>query len=67
MAKKSRPKKRISREISTRKGVNMLKGQQWTLISPHSLEFTATLVETVNEGRVRLAIFRVPKGWQNSD
>jgi hypothetical protein len=63
MSKKARPKKRIKREIVTRKGINMRKGEQWTLISPHSLEFKATLVETVNEGKVRLAIFRVPKGW----
>lgn len=65
MAKKVRPKKLVKKEITTRKGVNMLKGQ-WTLISPNLLEFSATLVDTVNEGPVRLAIFRVPKGWLSS-
>jgi hypothetical protein len=58
--KKARAKKHVKRVIRTRKGNNMLKGP-WTLISPNSLEFAATLVETINEGRVRLAIFRVPK------
>lgn len=67
MAKKARSRKVVKRELVTRKGVNMLKGEHWKLISPHSLEFAATLVETVNEGRVRLAIFRVPKGWPISN
>ena len=38
----------------------MLKGP-WRLISPHSLEFPATLVDTINIGKLRLAIFSVPK------
>lgn len=61
MRKRVRVKKHVKREIRTRKGVNMLKEGRWTLISPYSLEFSATLIETINEGKVRLAIFRVPK------
>jgi hypothetical protein len=38
----------------------MLKGP-WKLVSPHLLEFPATLVETINIGKTRLAIFSVPK------
>lgn len=59
--KKARTKRHVKREITTRRGAKMLKGQ-WTLISPNWLEFPATLIETVNEDKVRLAIFRVPKG-----
>jgi hypothetical protein len=45
----------------TLRGEKMLKGS-WRLISPHMLEFPATLVDTINIGKTRLAIFRVPKG-----
>ena len=41
----------------------MLKGP-WRLISPHLLEFPATLVDTINIGKTRLAIFSVPKRVQ---
>jgi hypothetical protein len=65
MKKSARAMKRIpgttvKRGIPTRLGANMLKGQ-WTLISPNFLEFSATLVETVNIGQTRVAIFSVPK------
>ena len=46
--------------IRTARGEKMLKGL-WRLISPHLLEFPATLVDTVNIGKTRLAIFSVPK------
>ena len=38
----------------------MLKGP-WKLVSPHLLEFPATLIDTINIGKIRLAIFSVPK------
>jgi hypothetical protein len=41
----------------------MLKGP-WRLVSPHMLEFPATLIDTINIGRTRLAIFSVPKRIQ---
>jgi len=44
----------------TLRGEKMLKGP-WKLVSPHLLEFPATLVETINIGKTRLAIFSVPK------
>jgi hypothetical protein len=46
--------------LRARMGVNMLKGK-WTLISPNYLEFEATLLETVNAGNTRIAVFSVPK------
>jgi hypothetical protein len=46
--------------VKTARGEKMLKGQ-WRLISPHTLEFPATLIETVNIGKTRIAIFSVPK------
>ena len=66
MKKKVNKRKRIPGTAEkdgrpTRMGANMLKGGGWTLISPYKLEFKATLLETVNEGDVRVAIFRVPK------
>lgn len=45
----------------TRRGKNMLAGQGWRLISPQKLEFVGTLLQTINMGDVRLAIFSVPK------
>jgi|EndMetStandDraft_6_1072998.scaffolds.fasta_scaffold43398_3 hypothetical protein len=64
---KDRVKKRIPGTISrdgsgrTRLGANLLKGAGWKLVSPNNLEFPATLLESVNEGSVRVAIFSVPK------
>ena len=49
--------------IRTARGEKMLKGP-WRLISPHLLEFPATLVDTINIGKTRLAIFSVPKRVQ---
>jgi hypothetical protein len=44
----------------TGRGEKMLKGP-WKLVSPHLLEFPATLIDTINIGKIRLAIFSVPK------
>jgi hypothetical protein len=66
MSKKSPAKKprakgaAIVHGIPTGRGEKMLKGP-WKLVSPHWLEFPATLVETINIGKTRLAIFSVPK------
>jgi hypothetical protein len=66
MAKKSQQKKPRAKGISvvygirTARGEKMLKGP-WKLVSPHLLEFPATLIETINIGKTRLAIFSVPK------
>jgi hypothetical protein len=66
MAKRSTPKKSRAKGtaivygLRTLRGEKMLKGP-WKLVSPHLLEFPATLVETINIGRTRLAIFSVPK------
>jgi hypothetical protein len=65
MAKKSKRKPRAKGDteiygIRTARGEKMLKGP-WRLVSPHLLEFPATLVHTINIGKVRLAIFNVPK------
>ena len=46
--------------IRTGRGEKMLKGA-WKLVSPHLLEFPATLIDTINIGKTRLAIFSVPK------
>ena len=46
--------------IPTARGEKMLKGP-WKLVSPHLLEFPATLIDTINIGKIRLAIFSVPK------
>jgi hypothetical protein len=46
--------------LHTGRGEKMLKGP-WRLVSPHRLEFPATLVKTINIGKIRLAIFSVPK------
>ncbi|RTM10995.1 MAG: hypothetical protein EKK33_23085 [Bradyrhizobiaceae bacterium] len=45
----------------TRLGAKLLKGPGWRLVSPNNLEFPATLLESVNDGSVRVAIFTVPK------
>jgi hypothetical protein len=50
----------VVRGRPTWRGEKMLRGP-WRLISPHRLEFPATLVDTINIGRLRLAIFSVPK------
>jgi hypothetical protein len=69
MAKKSKRKKpRAKGEYSidgirTVRGEKMLKGP-WRLVSPHMLEFPATLVNTINIGKTRLAVFSVPKRVQ---
>lgn len=66
MAKKPRQTKSrkkgdaVLRGSSTERGERMLQGP-WRLISPHLLEFPATLIDTINIGKVRLAIFSVPK------
>ena len=46
--------------LRTARGEKMLKGS-WRLVSPHLLEFPATLIDTINIGKTRLAIFSVPK------
>jgi hypothetical protein len=66
MAKGSKRKKPRAKGLATiyglrtARGEKMLKGP-WRLISPHLLEFPATLVDTINIGKLRLAIFSVPK------
>src|SRR5688572_7942461 len=66
MAKKSQSKKLRAKGaavvdgIRTARGAKMLKGP-WKLVSPHLLEFPATLIDTINIGKTRLAIFSVPK------
>jgi hypothetical protein len=66
MAKRSKQAKTrakgdaVVRGHRTGRGEKMLKGP-WRLVSPHLLEFPATLVDTINIGKVRLAIFSVPK------
>jgi hypothetical protein len=66
MAKKAKAKKPRSKGaavvygVRTSRGEKMLKGP-WKLVSPHLLEFPATLIDTINIGKTRLAIFSVPK------
>jgi hypothetical protein len=66
MAKKAKAKKPRAKGIAvidgsyTARGEKMLKGP-WRLVSPHMLEFPATLIDTINIGKTRLAIFSVPK------
>jgi hypothetical protein len=66
MAKKSKVKKPRAKGdavlygLRTARGEKMLKGP-WRLVSPHLLEFPATLIDTINIGKIRLAIFSVPK------
>lgn len=66
MRKKSQAKKPRAKGdavlygIRTARGEKMLKGP-WRLVSPHMLEFPATLIDTINIGKTRLAIFSVPK------
>jgi hypothetical protein len=66
MVKKSRTKKPRAKGAATiygfrtARGEKMLKGP-WRLVSPHMLEFPATLIDTINIGKTRLAIFSVPK------
>jgi hypothetical protein len=66
MVKKVQPRKPRAKGMSvvhgirTGRGEKMLKGP-WKLVSPHLLEFPATLIETINIGKTRLAIFSVPK------
>ena len=66
MAKKLKAKKPRAKGLAvihgyrTGRGEKMLKGP-WRLVSPHMLEFPATLIDPINIGRTRLAIFSVPK------
>ena len=66
MAKKAAAKKPRAKGVTTIYGIRtgrgekMLKGS-WRLVSPHLLEFPATLIDTINIGKIRLAIFSVPK------
>jgi hypothetical protein len=64
IAKKPRAKGvAIVRGMRTARGEKMLKGP-WKLVSPHLLEFPASLIETINIGETRLAIFSVPKRYR---
>jgi hypothetical protein len=61
MAKKSKWKARAKGDteiygIRTARGEKMLKGP-WRLVSPHLLEFPATLIDTINIGKI---------SWQSS-
>lgn len=65
MAKKSKRKARAKGDTEiygfrTARGEKMLKGS-YRLVSPYRLEFRGTLLETINIGKIRLAIFSVPK------
>ncbi len=46
-----------------KKGERMLPGAKWRLVTPGSNPrvFNGTLLDTVNKGALRLAIFSVPK------
>ncbi len=46
-----------------KKGERMTKGKGWRIVAVKGRKrvFTATLLETVNAGSVRIAIFSVPK------
>ena len=69
MAKKqsAAPKKKrvtgrsIVNDYPTRRGVQMRKGSRWLLVSPHKLEFPATLLETIDIDGNRIAVFSVPQ------
>lgn len=45
------------------KGAKMTRGTKWRLVATAGKKrvFNGTLIETVNKGKVRLAIFSVPK------
>ena len=66
MTKKVKAKKPRAKGVAVAYGIRygrgekMLKGP-WRLLSPHGLEFPATLIDTINIGKTRLAIFSVPK------
>lgn len=45
----------------TRKGKNMMHGGGWRLLHKDRL-YVGTLVNVINHGSLRLAVFRVPKG-----
>ncbi len=71
MAKKTKKRKPRPKGIAVVKGYPTLRGEKmlkgpWRLISPHWLEFPATLVDTINIGKLRLAIFSVPKRFRRS-
>jgi len=66
MAKKSKQKKPRAKGLTTIYGIRTARGEKmlkgpWRLVSPHLLEFPATLIDTINIGKTRLAIFSVPK------
>jgi hypothetical protein len=66
MAKKVKAKKQRARGAAVVHGLHTLRGEKmlrgpWKLVSPHLLEFPATLIDTINIGKTRLAIFSVPK------
>jgi hypothetical protein len=66
MAKKAKAKKPRAKGVAVAYGVQYVRGEKmlkgpWRLLSPHGLEFPATLVDTINIGKTRLAIFSVPK------
>jgi len=48
--------------VKTRRGEKMLHGR-YRLVNIHTKRvFVGTLVDTINKGKMRLAIFSVPKG-----
>ena len=53
----------IVKGIRAEKGSKMTKGHGWRLATTKGTKrvFVGTLVETINVGRTRLAIFKVPK------
>ena len=51
------------KKSKTRKGIRFTKGVKYKMkpVSGREREFTGTCVDTINVGRLRLAIFRAPK------
>lgn len=70
MAKKARKRRPVIarktsvtiRGVPTRRGEKMLNGR-YRLVNVHTKRvFVGTLIDTINRGTLRLAIFSVPKG-----
>ena len=60
--KKAAPRRAAKKKmmVKAKPGARMTSGRGWQLVKNGRI-FTGTLIETVNAGDVRVAIFKVPK------
>jgi hypothetical protein len=70
MAKRSKPRRPVSKRkasitiqgLHAKRGERMMDGRYRLVAVKGARVFVGTLIDTINKGKMRLAIFSVPKG-----